>query len=135
MVDENKSATTSASACKMIGIAVVIVAVEAFVLLAIAIVGLFELSIDRVSIGIGVSLFFAAYACLLFFAAVKLFHGRRWARSPLILTQLILLGLAWSLRDENPPQLAGTMAVVALVGLGCLLAPSVTRVLFDAEAL
>ena len=44
-----------------------------------------------------------------------------WSRAPLVLVQLIVLGLAWNLRADLA--LAGGLAVVAIVALAGIFAP------------
>ncbi|MGH3353252.1 MAG: hypothetical protein ACRDPS_21500 [Nocardioides sp.] len=44
-----------------------------------------------------------------------------WSRAPLVLVQLIVLGLAWNLRDDLA--LAGGLAAVAVVALAGIFAP------------
>lgn len=78
------------------------------------------------------SLFLAAFgvgvALLLLLAARGLWRGRRWARSPVIMWQILLVVLALGWLGADPSAWAVAVLVVAtLVGVGLLL-PSVVAV-------
>jgi hypothetical protein len=80
----------------------------------------------------GASLFLAAFgigiALLLLLAARGLWRGRRWARSPVITWQILLVVLAIGWLGAQPSAWAVVVLVVAtLVGVGLLL-PSVVAV-------
>jgi hypothetical protein len=107
-----------------------IVSVEALIFAVLAVLELFNVSSDRVGLGVGVTLFLVVIAGGLLFAAWRVAQGDRWARSPLVFAQLIQLGLAWNFRGD-PAWLAPAIAAPAVVVLACLLAPPVTRALTD----
>jgi hypothetical protein len=76
------------------------------------------------------SLFLAAFglgiAALLLLAARSLWRGRRWARSPVIMWQILLVVLAVGWLGAEPSVWAVAVLVVALViGVGLLLPPVV----------
>ncbi|HTY70893.1 MAG TPA: hypothetical protein VMI11_00545 [Actinomycetes bacterium] len=54
-------------------------------------------------------------------------RGRRWARSPLVMTYLLLLAVGWALARGSGAEVAVGVAVLALavLGLVVMLAPSV----------
>ncbi len=79
---------------------------------------------DRVSLGVATAVFFGAYAVLLLTAAWALAHGQAWARGPVLLTQLIVLGVAWSLRGELPMVLTAVLVVAALVAVTGIVHPA-----------
>jgi hypothetical protein len=54
---------------------------------------------------------------------------RRWARGPVVMAQLIQLGLAWNFRDVWTVLLPLSLALVALVVIAGLLHPATTQVL------
>lgn len=110
--------------------AAVIVSVEALIFAVLAVLELFSVSSDRVGLGVGVTLFLVVIAGGLLFAAWRVGQGDAWARSPLVFAQLIQIGLAWNFRGD-PVWLAPAIALPAVVVLGCLLAPPVTRALTD----
>lgn len=123
----------SGSARKLLLVAAVIVSVEAFVFGVLAVLELFSVSSDRVGLGVVVTVFLVAVAAGLLWAAWQVAHGEAWARSPLVLAQLIQLGLAWNFRGD-PAWLAPAIAVPAVVVLACLISPPVTRALSDDQA-
>ena len=105
-------------------VAASLVAVEALLLLGYAVLELASMSSDRVAVALTTAVFFAAYGVLLLAAAWAVTHGRSWARSPIVLAQLIQLGVAWSFRGGETTAAAVAMAVVAVVVLVGLLLPS-----------
>ncbi|MET0928838.1 MAG: hypothetical protein ABWX74_04940, partial [Aeromicrobium sp.] len=66
-----------------------IVSVEALIFAVLAVLELFNVSSERVGLGIGVTLFLVVIAAGLLFAAWRVAHGDAWARSPLVFAQLI----------------------------------------------
>ena len=96
----------------------------------LAVLELFSVSSDRVGLGVSTTAFLLIIAGGLLWAAWRVVEGDAWARSPLVLAQLIQLCLAWNFRGD-PAWLAPTIALPAAVVLGCLLAPPVTRALRD----
>ncbi|MCP2167991.1 hypothetical protein [Goodfellowiella coeruleoviolacea] len=58
--------------------------------------------------------YFAVLSAGVLAAAVGLLLGRRWARTPAIVVQLLLLGVAWYLRE------ADRLVIAVGVGLFCL---------------
>lgn len=117
-----------------VAVAVSVVAIEAAVYVVLAVLAGADISADAVGTGIGIALFLALYGLAQLFAAWKLLRWRTWARGPLLFAQLVQLGLAWGLRDSTEQWLAILMAVSAVVALGCLIAPAVTRALLDDDA-
>jgi hypothetical protein len=83
-----------------------------------------------VGLGVGATVFLLIVAGGLAWAAYRVALGESWARSPLVLAQLVQLGLAWNFRGD-PAWLAPAIAAPAVVVLACLLAPAVTRALAD----
>lgn len=105
-------------------VAASLVAVEGLLLLGYAVLELASISSDRAAVAITTALFFAAYGALLLAAAWAVTHGRSWARSPIVLAQLIQLGVAWSFRGGGTTVVAVVMALVAVLVLVGLLVPS-----------
>ena len=104
-------------------VATSLVAVEGLLLLGYAVLELASVSADRATVALTTAVFFAAYGALLLGCAWALTRGRSWARSPVVLAQLIQLGLAWSFRGDGTTWVAVALAVVALVVLVGLLNP------------
>ncbi|MFD1826190.1 MULTISPECIES: hypothetical protein [Mumia] len=116
-----------------IKVAVVIVAVEALALIAFGVLDLLDLHADRVVLAIGTSLFFFGYAGLQLVAARALWHLAGWGRGALAFTQLIQLGLAWNLREANPP-VALVFAIAAGAVMWCMFSRSTHRLFSELDA-
>lgn len=123
----------SGTARKLLFTAAVIVSIEAIVFAGLAVTELFNVSSDRIGMGVVVTLFLVAIAAGLLWAAWRLRQGEGSARSPLVFAQLIQLGLAWNFRGD-PAWLAPAIAVPAVVVIACLISPPVTRALSDDQA-
>ena len=108
-------------------VAAALVAVQGVGLVALAVVGLLDLVSSRVEVGVSVSVFFAVYGAALVACAVALTRCRGWARGPVMLTQLIQLGIAWNVRDNA--LLAVPLALTALVALVAMVQPASIRAL------
>jgi hypothetical protein len=109
-------------------LAAVLVALQGVVLLVWAVLVLVNISTMSVSTAI----FFLAYGAALGLCAAGLWQLRSWSRAPIVLTQLITLGLAWDSRHSNLA-VATVLAVVALAALGCVLHPASLEALSSDE--
>jgi hypothetical protein len=114
-----------------LAVAAALVAVEAFLLLVLAVLELANLRSIRLTMGVTTTVFFLVAAAGLAWCAWSLWKARRWARGPVVMAQLIQLGLAWNFRDAPTTLIAVGLAVVALVVIAGLLHPATTRVLED----
>ncbi|MBS45889.1 MAG: hypothetical protein CMH83_22505 [Nocardioides sp.] len=94
---------------------------EAVFLLGAAVLEAFSLTEGRMAMGLSTAAFFAGYGVLLVVSAWALSRGATWARGPVLLTQLIALGLAWNVRDVA--LVAVVLVVVALVTVAGVLHP------------
>ena len=83
---------------------------------------------ERNGSGAGVVVILVAYGLFQAWAAWRVVQGDRWARSPLVVTQIIQMLIAFNLEDV-PGRVTGLLAGAAAVTLVCLLAPPVTRAL------
>ena len=81
----------------------------------------------RATMGATTALFFLVYGAGLTVAAWALSRTRSWARAPVVLAQLIQLGVAWSFRGGSFTAVAVALAVVALLVLGGVLNPASLR--------
>jgi peptidoglycan/LPS O-acetylase OafA/YrhL len=80
-----------------------------------------SLDSDRLVMGLTTGVFFLAYGGGLMLCAWGMNHVRPWSRGPVLLAQLIWLGLAWNFRDGDTLPVAIVLAVVgALVLVGLL---------------
>jgi hypothetical protein len=82
-----------------------------------------NLDSDRLVMGLTTTVFFLAYGGALLVCARGLHTVRSWARGPVLLSQLILLGLAWSFKDGDTLPIAIGLALAAVVVLAGLLHP------------
>lgn len=110
-------------------VAASLAAVEAFVLLALAAIEVGSFSSLRGTMGATTAVFFVGSGVALLWCAWSVTRGHAWARSPLLLAQLIQLGLAWSFRDTLAVTLA--LAIVAIVVIAGLLHPASLEALSD----
>lgn len=112
-------------------VAVSLAALEAFGLVTYAMLELFHLSGGRLTMGLTTALFFAAYGVFLAWATWSMRAGESWARSPVVFTQLMALGLAWSFRGGETTPVAIGLVVVAVVVLAGVLNPASMEHLSD----
>ncbi|MEU0316840.1 hypothetical protein [Nocardioides sp. NPDC006273] len=66
-------------------------------------------------------LFFLLCAAGIGWCAFKIWRLESWSRAPLVLVQLIVLGLAWNLREDLA--IAGGLVLVAAIALVGIFAP------------
>ncbi|MBD3916000.1 hypothetical protein [Nocardioides hwasunensis] len=110
-----------------------LVAVEALVLVLLGVLELANLRSTRLTMGVTTTLFFVAAAAGLAWCAWSLRQVRRWARGPVVMAQLIQLGLAWNFRDVGGLLLPVSMAAVAVVVIVGLVHPASTKALETAD--
>jgi hypothetical protein len=108
-------------------VAASLVAIQGFVLVALAVLELVNVSSERLSLGVSAAVFFLVYGGLLLLCAWALTQQQGWTRGPVLITQLIQLGLAWNLRDL--PVVAVALALAAAVVLAGMLHPATLRTL------
>jgi hypothetical protein len=113
-------------------VAASLTAVEAVLLLIYAVAELFSLSPGKAAVTLTTAVFFALYGGALLFCAWGLVGGRSWSRSPVVLAQLIQLGLAWSFRGGDTTVVAVVLALVALIVVAGVLHPASIAHLDDA---
>ena len=92
-------------------VAASLAAIEGLVICVYGLLELFSVSPGRVTMGLTTAVFFAAYGGLLLACAWAITHGGAWARGPILLAQLIQLGLAWNLRGGE------TTLVAVVIGI------------------
>jgi hypothetical protein len=98
-------------------------AVEGVVIIALAVLEIASLTGGRLTMGLATTLFFAMYGGLLLVCAWVITHGGSWARGPILLAQLIQLGLAWNLRGGETTLVSLVIGVVALVTIAGIIHP------------
>ncbi|MCL3839063.1 hypothetical protein [Aeromicrobium duanguangcaii] len=121
-------------------IAAAIVGLQSCVFIVLAVLDLAGLVEGRIGVGIGIGIMLLLVGVGLAAAAVGLLRSAPISRGPVVVAQLIGLGLAWSLRhpDADTGDNRGVgiaIAVSALVVLGCLATKSARRALGDDQAL
>jgi hypothetical protein len=104
---------------------------EGLLILAYAVVLAADIHSDRVPMGVTTSLFFGLLAGLLIACAWYVVQGRQWARSPIVVTQVMALGLAWNFRGGSTTWISVVLALMAAVVLVGLLHPASTEALAD----
>jgi hypothetical protein len=99
-------------------------AVEGLLVLGYGVLEAASVHADRAAMGVTTSLFFALLGLGLVTCGWFLLHGRPWARSPVVVAQVMSLGLAWNFVGGTTTWVAVVLAVVAVVVLGGLLHPA-----------
>jgi hypothetical protein len=115
-------------------VAASLVTVEGVLLVLLSVAELASLDSSRVSLGLTTGVFFAAYGAGLLFCAWHLTQRSSWSRSPVVLAQLLQLGVAWNFRGGDTTWLAILLAVVALVVLVGVMHPQSIAALSDPPA-
>lgn len=99
-------------------VAASVVAVEGIVLVLLAILEFASVSSDRVGLGVSTAGFLMAYGVVLLAAGWGLFRRSSWSRGPVLITQLIALGIAWNVREQLPVAIGLVLcAGIVLAGL------------------
>jgi hypothetical protein len=104
-------------------VAAALVLVEAVLLVVFGVTEVVSLDSGRLVMGVTVAVFFLAFGVLLAACAWGLNRLQPFARGPVLLAQLIGLGLAWNFRSSDTLPVALGLLVVAVLVLGGLLHP------------
>jgi len=83
----------------------------------------FNVHTERLMLGATTALFFVGYGAGLVGCAWAMTRLQPWSRSPVLLAQLIWLGLAWNLRSGATLPVAVALAISAAVVLAGVLHP------------
>lgn len=102
-----------------------LVALEAAAYLVLVVLDVTDMATSRLAIGLGVGILLLGYAGLHLWAAWRLQSFDEHARGPIVVLQLIQLGIAWNLREVA--SLSLILVVVALAVLALVLHPQLTR--------
>jgi hypothetical protein len=114
-------------------VAISLAVVEAALLVLFGVAELFSLTGARAAMGLTTTAFFLLYGAGLAYCAWRLARLESWARAPVVLAQLIQLGVAWSFKDGDTTLVAVALAVVALVVIGGILHPRSLSALADRD--
>lgn len=112
-------------------VAALLAALEALAFAVTAVLELVNVSGLRVTMGVTTTLFFLGYGAALALCAWGLTRSSGWARAPIVLAQLIQLGVAWSFRGGETTAVSLVLAVVAVGVLVGVLHPASTAALVD----
>ncbi|HEX3298052.1 MAG TPA: hypothetical protein VHR85_14630 [Nocardioides sp.] len=112
-------------------VAASLTAVEGLLVLAYGVLLAADIHADRAAMGVTTSLFFILLGAALVACAWAVVHGHAWARSPLVVTQVLALGLAWNFLGGSTTWVSVVLAVIAVVVLVGLLHPASVEALSD----
>jgi peptidoglycan/LPS O-acetylase OafA/YrhL len=97
---------------------------EAACFAVLAVVQAVAFSSERSAMNWTTIAFFVLWGLMLGWCGLSLLRSRSWARSPIVMAQLIQLGVAWSFVKGHPAQweavlawLIAAVAVVVLIGV------------------
>ena len=101
-----------------------LVGVEAVLLVVYGVVESTVTRSEAAAMGVTTTLFFLVYGAGLGYCAWKLSRLHSWARAPVVLAQLIQLGVAWSFHGGNGTAVAWVLAVLAVLVLAGIFHPA-----------
>ena len=110
-----------------------VTALEALALVVLSVAEVFALTSSKLTMGVSTSLFFLVYGLALGAFAWLLGRRHSWTRAPIVLTQLIQLGVAWSFRSGGTTAVSALLTVLAVVVLVGVFHPASLRALDDTE--
>lgn len=111
-------------------LACIIVSIQALGLALVAVLVLADVGGSFAALGIGSAVFFLIVAVGLGLCVRALAGLQSWARAPIVLAQLIELGLAWDSR-HTATWLAVTLTILAVLGLAGIFHPASIEALAD----
>ncbi|MDP9823866.1 hypothetical protein [Nocardioides massiliensis] len=121
--------TPTPRATPFLRVAAVLVALEGAALIVLAVLEALTVSGERLVMGLTTTVFFLGYGAALLVGAWGLLRPWDLVRSPVVLAQLIQLGVAWSFRGGDTGAVAAVLAVTAVAVLVLVLLPSSTAYL------
>jgi len=107
-----------------------LVAGQALLLVILAVAELASLNSGRPSVAITTAAFYLIFGGGLAYAAWGLDRHRSWSRGPVVLAQLISLGVGWSFRGGDTTWVTAVLAGWAVTVLVIVFSPSTTAALF-----
>lgn len=112
-------------------VAAVVVALEGLFAVVFGAAEALSITSARAVMGVTTALFFVAFGGGVLFCAWGLIKVRSWARGPVMLTQLMSLGLAWNFRGGETAWISVVLMVPAVIGLIGMLHPRTIEALND----
>ncbi|MGI8993799.1 MAG: hypothetical protein ACR2FP_05800 [Nocardioidaceae bacterium] len=121
---------TDPAATPRTNLAALLVAGQAVVVLGLAVAEVVSLDSRRPSVAVTTAVFYLLFASGLAFAARGLRRQRRWSRGPVVMAQLIALGVGWSFRGGSTVWVTAVLLVWAGAVLIIVLSPTTTTALY-----
>jgi len=115
-------------------VAATLVVVEGLLLLGYGVLEAAHIEAARAAMGATTAAFFILLAAMLIACGWLVVRGRAWPRSPIVVAQVMFLGLAWSFRGGGTTWVSIGLALVAVVVLVGLLHPASIDALTEADA-
>ena len=112
-------------------VAVSLAALEGAILVLYAFVEIAALESEKAVMGVSTAIFFLVYGAGLVYFAWATYRRQSWARSPVVMAQLIQLGVAWSFWGGSSTAAAVSLGGVALVVLAGIFHPASLAALSD----
>ena len=128
---ESPSSRLQPHAPRSLLVAAVLVGLEGLFGVGFGIAEALHTTSARATMGVTTSLFFALLAGMLIACAWYVAQARPWARSPIVVVQVMALGLAWNFLGGDTTWLSVLLAVAAVVVLVGLLHPASIEALSD----
>lgn len=114
-------------------IAAALTLLEGVVFIGYGVLELFNLSSERLSMGLTTALFFLGYGAALAWCARGLRDGRSWARSPVVFAQLLQIPVAWSFFGHDTKGVSAAIFAVSVIVLVAIMMPRSLQYLSDDE--
>jgi hypothetical protein len=105
--------------------------VEGVLLVLYGLAELTAIEAEKAVMGASTTVFFLAYGAGLAFCAWRIYRRESWARAPVVMAQLIQLGVAWSFWGGSSTPAAVALGVVGLVVLVGIFHPASLAALSD----
>lgn len=114
-------------------VACVVTALEGVLMLGLAVAELADFTSPRATMVLSNAAWFLIYGLFLLFCARALAKLQSWARPPVVMAQLLQLGLAWDFRPYDTVWLAVVITLVSLVPIIGILHPASVKAVADAQ--
>lgn len=130
---DHDSTTDPATAPTPLLVAAVLVALEGVGAVVFGVAEALHTDAERIAVGATTTAFFLAYGIGMLVCARGLTRLGSWARGPVLIVQLISLGLAWNFRGGDTWPAAVALAVPAVVVLVGMLHPATIAALNESD--